>query len=470
MTAGTLVGGGRYRLLAHHGGANGLQFWRALDTTLERDVAVTLVPANSEATGPDLSRGASVLERTLRLGRIDSPGLARVLDVVESGPEGVVVAEWTPGRSLREAADDMSPTEAGRAVQSLAAAAELAHRRGNVLSIDHPDRVRIDEHGNAVLAFPAIQPDADQRADVHGLGAVLYALLTAHWPDPSGSDTGGLPPADRKPDGSPVSPRTVRPEVPYAISDLAERTLDTGKGGVRTAATIIYVLDRALNPEAAAAAAAVAGPRPVVAPATHATAATEGRRSISPRWIGLAGVLVLALVIWGVASMASKWNSNVPVPAVDDGPAVSTSQTTQSSAVPAPPAAPAATSAPTTESPEPASPAEPAQPVPQAPEPQAPAPPAPPAPAPQMPAPAPPPPAPAPAPAPPPASNVLPCYPGNHHAPEPDGPCTSDTDPAPGLEQAPAPQAPAPAPPASNVLPCYPGYYHNPPPDGPCYA
>lgn len=453
IAAGTLVGGGRYRLVSRHGGVSGLQFWRATDTTLERDVAVTIVPPDPEIDGPDLSRGASVLERTLRLGRIDSPGLARVLDVVDAEDDRVVIAEWTTGKSLRETAENAPSAEAaGRAVQSLASAAESAHRRGNVLSIDHPDRIRVNERGDAVLAFPAIQPDTDQRADLHGLGAVLYALLTAHWPDHGADEFGGLPAAERKDDGSPVSPRSVRPEVPYAISDLAERTLDTGKGGVRTAATIVYVLDRALDPEAAAA----AGPRPVAVPATG-----QAKSGLSAgAKLGIACAAIAALVLFGVAALASSWNSDSPSPAGSERKVTTSAPTSARTTVPAAPAA-----APrTTTEPAPAQVEAPVAEEPVAPPPRAPRPePAP------APAPAPPPPAPEPAPAPPPpASDVLPCYPGYVHTPPPDGPCYAD----PG-GQAPAP-APAPAPvpnnPSPNVLPCYPGYVHTPPPDGPCLA
>jgi putative peptidoglycan lipid II flippase len=43
LVAGASVADGRYRLLVHHGGPAGLQFWQALDTALNRQVAVTIV-------------------------------------------------------------------------------------------------------------------------------------------------------------------------------------------------------------------------------------------------------------------------------------------------------------------------------------------------------------------------------------------------------------------------------------------
>ncbi|MFI8566207.1 lipid II flippase MurJ [Rhodococcus sp. NPDC078407] len=261
LIPGASVAGGRYRLLAPHGGARGLKFWQAHDVKLDREVALTFVDADQQSTASpnDRTEGPqAILSRTLRLGRINSPGLARVLDVVRGSSGGIVVAEWTPGRSLREMADTVpAPTGAARAIKVLAAAAEAAHRSGGALSIDHPDRVRISSSGNAVLAFPATLADADPSSDVRGLGAMLYALITAKWPlsDATGvsvvsgdaapaRSVGGMRPADRDDKGAPLEPRQVRPDVPFEISAVAVRALEQNSG-IRTAATVQHVLDQA---------------------------------------------------------------------------------------------------------------------------------------------------------------------------------------------------------------------------------
>ncbi|GAB17321.1 hypothetical protein GOEFS_026_00010, partial [Gordonia effusa NBRC 100432] len=52
LVPGAAVAGGRYRLLDPHGGTRGLQFWRALDINLDRDVALTFVDADQLSAPP----------------------------------------------------------------------------------------------------------------------------------------------------------------------------------------------------------------------------------------------------------------------------------------------------------------------------------------------------------------------------------------------------------------------------------
>ncbi|MET9326110.1 murein biosynthesis integral membrane protein MurJ [Tsukamurella sp. NPDC003166] len=262
LIPGAVVAGGRYRLIEHYGGIRGLQFWQARDINLDRDVALTFVDSEQRAPAPE--RGAqislrgegpqSILSRTLRLGRVHSNGLARVLDVVRGSSGGIVVAEWIPSSSLADVAGTHpSAIGAAKAVRALAGAAEGAHRAGAALSIDHPDRVRISQDGHAFLAFPGTLADASKESDVRGLGAVLYALLLERWPldDATGrtvtTGTGtiaGIRQADADANGSPVEPRDAKADIPFEISAVATRTLEGGQG-IRTAATVQQLLDQA---------------------------------------------------------------------------------------------------------------------------------------------------------------------------------------------------------------------------------
>ena len=115
-------------------------------------------------------------------------------------------------------------------MQSLAAAAEQAHRAGVSLSIDHPSRVRVSVEGDVALAFPATMPDATPEDDIRGIGAALYALLVNRWPLPESGVRSGLEPADVDAAGEPVEPRAIDRAIP--VPDLGSRRA-LGTGGRR---------------------------------------------------------------------------------------------------------------------------------------------------------------------------------------------------------------------------------------------
>jgi putative peptidoglycan lipid II flippase len=242
LIPGATIAGGRYRLLVFHGGPPNLQFWQALDTALDRQVALTFV--DPDATLPD-EEVQDILSRTLKLSRLDMPGVARVLDVAGTGSGGLVVSEWIRGGSLPEVAETSpSPIGGARAIQSLAAAADAAHRSGVALSIDHPSRVRVSIEGDVALAFPATVPDATPEDDIRGIGAALYALLINRWPLPESGVRSGLAPAELDAAGQPIEPRAVDRDIPFQISAAAARAVQEG-GGIRSAPTLLNLLQQA---------------------------------------------------------------------------------------------------------------------------------------------------------------------------------------------------------------------------------
>jgi putative peptidoglycan lipid II flippase len=242
LIPGATIIRGRYRLLVAHGGPAHLKFWQALDTALDRQVALTFV--DPDGTLPE-HQVQEILDRTQRLSRIDMPGVARVLDVLNTSPGGLVVSEWIRGGSLAEVADtNPSPIGGARAIQSLAAAAEVAHRNGVALSIDHPGRIRVSIDGDVALAFPATLPDATPDDDIRGIGAALYALLVNRWPLPETGEPSGLAPAELDAAGQPVEPKTVDRDIPFQISAAAARAVQEG-GGIRSAPTLLNLLQQA---------------------------------------------------------------------------------------------------------------------------------------------------------------------------------------------------------------------------------
>ncbi|MGH3764502.1 MAG: protein kinase family protein [Pseudonocardiaceae bacterium] len=249
---GYVLGQGRYRLLSEVGRDDrcSVRLWRGRDVVLDRDVALSLFTAAPQDPVA-LTQIRSAVARALRCARLEVAGAARVLDVLE--PEltdagvvvAVVVAEWTPGWTLVELLDNgpLPPPLAARILVPLAAAVDAAHGAGLVLGCDHPDRIRVAPDRQARLAFPGPSPTIGARDDIRGLGAMLYLLLTGCWPLPHGSTS--LPPAPLGADGSPISPATLRPEIPVELATLALRCIagaGTG-GGVHTGSAVAQVLE-----------------------------------------------------------------------------------------------------------------------------------------------------------------------------------------------------------------------------------
>jgi putative peptidoglycan lipid II flippase len=318
LVPGASIARGRYRLLVFHGGAPHLQFWQALDTALNRQVALTFVDPDGTLSDEQVRE---ILARTMRLSRLDKLGIARVLDVVHTGTGGLVVSEWVRGGSLQEvAATSPSAVGAARAVQTLAAAAESAHHAGVALSIDHPSRVRVSIEGDVVLAFPATIPDARPEDDIRGIGAALYALLVNRWPLPESGEPSGMEQAPLGPGGQAEEPSAIDSDIPFQISAAATHSIH-GDGGIRSAATLLNLLQQATAvadrtellspvPEREPPPAAAAPTDRTPSPGLDAEQARLRRRRAVTIGIGAgAAVIVVALLV--LASVLSKMFSDV---------------------------------------------------------------------------------------------------------------------------------------------------------------
>ncbi|HVV77602.1 MAG TPA: hypothetical protein VHC43_16400 [Mycobacteriales bacterium] len=237
LGAGDLIDD-RYRLDRQCRAAGDRELWRATDQVLDRSVAVQLHAARTRTDAKAIAAAAG------RAGGVPDARWVRVLDVgtVPAGRAVTVwiVCEWVEGQPLttllrREALRAPVATFLVASCTQAVAAAQAAGARHGWL---HPDEVMIPADGNPRLTGleinRALSPD-ETYDDVRGLGALLFAALTGHWPL---RGWGGLPQVRR---GDGIHPRTQRRGVPRALGEVTARALE---GGYADATALSRALSR----------------------------------------------------------------------------------------------------------------------------------------------------------------------------------------------------------------------------------
>lgn len=337
LAPGSAVAGGRYRLVAAHGGGNGLRYWQARDQRLGREVALIFVdpvPGDSAAGGRNST--AEVLDDTLALSKLWAPGVAGVLDVVRGKVGGIIVAEWTPGKPFAAAAAKKKLAATGaEALRPLADSASRAHSEQLDIGLVSPDQIRVTDDGLAILAFPGVTSAATREDDVKALGAVLYAAQTGSWPldlPPGSAEVDltdeRLPEAERDSSGIPVDPQ--KSGAPVNEATLAMRTLDGTS--VSSASTVLSLLDAGgPTPSASAARASVDGADyndgetfgPAAGPwdeQSEELSPVEERQRDQRRWVimagaGAAGVLLIVILLITLMGGFGGKDDDVPLSA-----------------------------------------------------------------------------------------------------------------------------------------------------------
>jgi hypothetical protein len=314
--------GERYRLLeCVAGDPDGPAVaWRAWDTLLARAVTLTVVRPGGPSAGGFLGHAHAV-------SAIVHPALARVYDAVDDESRAYVVSEWVSGTPLtallREGALD--PDTAAATVARVADGVAAAHAAGVAFGGVHPDHVVVTPGGTVTLAQVVGDGQAAATDDIRGLGALLYAALTAHWPLAPTGGAAALRPASAN-GGHLLTPRQVRAGVPEDLSTLAMRALDPGAPhGVRSAAALTTVLaDRS-------------GPGEEAFRFEPDEIDPRGRRR--RRWVALvapiaAAFAVLAIVGWLVGSALGRVPGDEKASPVATGPSVAPTTGTTSSTAP----------------------------------------------------------------------------------------------------------------------------------------
>ncbi|MCL4809764.1 MAG: serine/threonine-protein kinase, partial [Thermoanaerobaculia bacterium] len=127
--------------------------WRARDTSLDRDVAIKVLP---EALASDRDRLARFDREARLLAQLNHPNVAQVYGVVTVGETRALVLELVEGPTLAERIEEGSmPLDEVRAIaRQVAEALEEAHEKGIVHRDLKPQNVKLTPDGRAkVLDF-----------------------------------------------------------------------------------------------------------------------------------------------------------------------------------------------------------------------------------------------------------------------------------------------------------------------------
>ena len=234
----------RYRLLDPVATDGPAVLWRAQDEVLARDVAVRVLPTPDRASKAEV---APFLQAAARAGKVSHGGLVRVYDAaLEPGPRrsadvAFLIREWVEGEPLDEhllRVGELAAPDAADLLRQVADALTAAHAAGLAHGRVHPGNVLVTPSGRVRLTDAAVaaavhgEPVPDQlddlavRADTRDAGAVLYALLTRHWPAGSTPQPAGRLPRSPLSHGRALAPHQVRAAVPRQLDHVVLRALD----------------------------------------------------------------------------------------------------------------------------------------------------------------------------------------------------------------------------------------------------
>jgi serine/threonine-protein kinase len=236
------------------GGGMGVVF-RALDTTLNREVAVKVLSRDQSADEEALRRFRNEAQSAARL---NHENIARVHYVGEDRGVHYIVFEFIEGTNLRDRVEQTGPLPLAEAISytyQIAQALDHASQRDVIHRDIKPSNVLITPDGKAKLVdmglarliqvaqadhdltasgvtlgtFDYISPEqardprsADVRSDLYSLGCSFFYMLTGRPPFPEGTVLQKLlqHQADHPPD-----PRALRPELPAEVTWILARLL-----------------------------------------------------------------------------------------------------------------------------------------------------------------------------------------------------------------------------------------------------
>ncbi|MCE9629796.1 MAG: serine/threonine protein kinase [Planctomycetia bacterium] len=319
---------GPYRLDRFIGGGGMGAVFQALDTTLDRIVAVKVLAGRQGDDEEMLKRFRNEAQSAARL---DHENIGRVHAVGSTGGWHYIVFEFIEGTNLRDLVREEGPFDLARAVDvaiQVADALEHASERDVVhrdikpsnIVITPTGRARIVDMGLARLhhvaddrdltvsgmtlgTFDYISPEqardpraADVRSDLYSLGCTIFYMLVGRPPFAEGTMVQKLLQHQQ---AAPPPLREIRPDVPQQFADIVSRLMEKDpldryqRPAVLVADLVAFADDHRL---------ALAQPRPAQAVALPASRPLDARLNSVAWLLPLAGLAAVVGLMWMRAS------------------------------------------------------------------------------------------------------------------------------------------------------------------------
>ena len=334
---GTTVG--KYRILGRLGrGGMGIVY-KALDETLDREVAIKVL--NPDVTDAELLKRFRA--EAVSLARLNHPGIATIYELHRHGDDLLMVMEFVRGVTLQSLSERLGPLDPPQAAQicvQILDALAHAHRAGivhrdlkpaNVMVTDDTGTVKIMDFGIArvlggehfthagfMMGTPAymapeqvLGQDVDGRADLYSVGVLFYRLLSRELPFQA--DT-AIAMAQKQVADAPTPLGTFRPNLPAWCAEIIDKALAKAPADrFQTAEAFRAAILAAVTPQAIGELPTMATPVPVGFGSSDETMPVSGgvhfptRTTASP-----AGYAVPGATPASMASGATSPTANTP--------------------------------------------------------------------------------------------------------------------------------------------------------------
>gem|GEM_PF-1280056 len=246
----------QYKILSHLGAGGMSTVYLAEHTMMHRQVAIKVLPKKKLEKSAYLDR---FVREAQAIASLDHPNIVRAYDIDQEGDVHYIVMEYFDGRNLQNVVETDGAfvyETAADYIRQAALALEYAHQVGVIhrdvkpgnLLVSKTGLVKVLDLGLALLdenmfegRLTAVQEDRvlgtadylapeqgidshqiDARADIYGLGGVLYFCLTGHAPFPEGTVAQKLLAHQRS---EPESIFKIRPDVPDDLVQLCRKMM-----------------------------------------------------------------------------------------------------------------------------------------------------------------------------------------------------------------------------------------------------